>query len=94
MKCLSAAELGPRPKRADDWDSKTEGGDVFVNLGLRLRLRDGFIDCPPPKRRILLRDLGAWHSSVQRLEPFERKTAERQRGVTHTGRALQSRNPP
>jgi len=28
------------------------------NLGLRLRLRDGFIDCPPPKRRILLRDLG------------------------------------
>ena len=59
---------------------KTEGGDVFVNLGLRLRLRDGFIDCPPPKRRILLRDLGAWHSSVQRLEPFERKTAERQVG--------------
>ena len=43
---------------------KTEGGDVFVNLGLRLRLRDGFIDCPPPKRRILLRDLGVWHSCV------------------------------
>jgi len=21
MKCLSAAELGPRPKRADDWDT-------------------------------------------------------------------------
>ena len=47
------------------------GGDVFVNLGLRLRLRDGFIDCPPPKRRILLRDLGTWHSAVQRLEPFD-----------------------
>merc|ERR1719272_1496234 len=61
----------------EDTANKTEGGDVFVNLGLRLRLRDGLIDCPPPKRRILLRDLGAWHSSVQRLEPFERKTAER-----------------
>ena len=60
---------------------KTEGGDVFVNLGLRLRLRDGFIDCPPPKRRILLRDLGAWHADVQRLRPFERKTAERQVGL-------------
>ena len=59
---------------------KTEGGDVFVNLGLRLRLRDGFIDCPPPKRRILLRDLDAWHRKVQELEPFERKTAERQVG--------------
>ena len=59
---------------------KTEGGDVFVNLGLRLRLRDGFIDCPPPKRRILLRDLGVWHSCVQQLAPFERKTAERQVG--------------
>ena len=22
MKCLSAAELGPRPKRADDWDTE------------------------------------------------------------------------
>ena len=53
---------------------------MFVNLGLRLRLRDGFIDCPPPKRRILLRDLGVWHSCVQRLAAFERKIAERQVG--------------
>eukprot|EP00964_Phaeocystis_antarctica_P115103 scaffold79071_cov121-Phaeocystis_antarctica.AAC.1 len=37
------------------------------NLGLRLRLRDGFIDCPPPKRRILLRDLGAWGAAQARF---------------------------
>ena len=65
----------PRGDRGQD-----RGRRRVRKLGLRLRLRDGFIDCPPPKRRILLRDLGAWHSSVQRLEPFERKTAERQVG--------------
>ena len=64
----------------EETPGKTEGGDVFVNLGLRLRLRDGFIDCPPPKRRILLRDLGTWHSAVRRLEPFDRKAAEKQVG--------------
>eukprot|EP00964_Phaeocystis_antarctica_P003316 scaffold1772_cov97-Phaeocystis_antarctica.AAC.2 len=45
----------PVPARVSPTAGKTEGGDVFVNLGLRLRLRDGFIDCPPPKRRILRR---------------------------------------
>ena len=64
----------------EETPGKTEGGDVFVNLGLRLRLRDGFIDCPPPKRRILLRDLGEWHAAVQRLEPFDRQVAEKQVG--------------
>ena len=64
----------------EETPGKTEGGDVFVNLGLRLRLRDGFLDCPPSKRRILLRDLRAWHEKVERLEPFERKVAERQVG--------------
>ena len=64
----------------EETPGKTEGGDVFVNLGLRLRLRDGFLDCPPSKRRILLRDLRAWHASVERAEPFERKVAERQVG--------------
>ena len=72
----------------EETPGKTEGGDVFVNLGLRLRLRDGFLDCPPSKRRILLRDLRAWHASVERAEPFERKVAERQVGrmgnLTHT----------
>ena len=64
----------------EETPGKTEGGDVFVNLGLRLRLRDGFLDCPPSKRRILLRDLRAWHEKVERLETFERKVAERQVG--------------
>ena len=64
----------------EETPGKTEGGDVFVNLGLRLRLRDGFLDCPPSKRRILLRDLRAWYASVERAEPFERKVAERQVG--------------
>ena len=33
MKCLSAAELGPRPKRADDWDtelSDSTAGDLLL----------------------------------------------------------------
>ena len=42
---------------------------MFVNLGLRLRLRDGFLDCPPSKRRILLRDLRAWVLSAQEAGP-------------------------
>ena len=61
----------------EETPGKTEGGDVFVNLGLRLRLRDGAIDCPPPKRRILLEHLGRWRATVERCEPFERRMAER-----------------
>ena len=33
MKCLSAVELGPRPKRADDWDtelSESTAGDLLL----------------------------------------------------------------
>ena len=41
---------------------------------------DDVLVAAPPKRRILLRDLDAWHRKVQELEPFERKTAERQVG--------------
>ena len=59
---------------------KTEGGDLFVNLGLRLRLREGRIDCPAPKRRILLRDLESWRARVEAELPFERAVAERQVG--------------
>ena len=64
----------------EDAANKTEGGDVFVNLGLRLRLREGMIDCPPPKRRIMLRDLERWRDGVAQLAPFERAMAERQVG--------------
>ena len=60
--------------------NKTEGGDTFVNLGLRLRLRDGLIDCAPSKRRILMRDLQRWLDGVEQLEPFQRSLAEQQAG--------------
>ena len=59
---------------------KTEGGDVFVNLGLRLRVREGVIDCPGPKRRILMRDLDRWRESVDAVAPFKRAMAQRQVG--------------
>ena len=64
----------------EETPGKTEGGDVFVNLGLRLRVRDGVIDCPGPKRRILMRDLGRWQQSVEAVEPFQRAMAQRQVG--------------
>ena len=64
----------------EETPGKTEGGDVFVNLGLRLSLREGRIDCPGPKRRILLRDLGLWHERVEAARPFERAMAHKQVG--------------
>ena len=59
---------------------KTEGGDVFVNLGLRLNIREGRIDCPGPKQRILLRDLEDWLARVQGARSFARSMAQRQVG--------------
>eukprot|EP00964_Phaeocystis_antarctica_P007637 scaffold4127_cov36-Phaeocystis_antarctica.AAC.2 len=35
MKCLSAAELGPRPKRADDWDTVSSGSDDAFSMQRR-----------------------------------------------------------
>ena len=64
----------------EETPGKTEGGDVFVNLGLRLSLREGKIDCPGPKRRILLRDLELWRARVDAVQPFERSMALRQVG--------------
>ena len=69
-----------RALRLEVTPGKTEGGDVFVNLGLRLRLREGRIDCPGPKRRILLRDLGLWLDHVAAVRPFARAVASTQVG--------------
>ena len=69
-----------RRARLEETPGKTEGGDVFVNLGLRLSLRERRIDCPGPKRRILLRDLGRWRERVEAVQPFERTMAHRQVG--------------
>lgn len=43
---------------------KTECGTAIVNLGFCLSVGSRRIDCPLPKRRVLLRDVGALHSSV------------------------------
>ena len=73
----------------EETPGKTEGGDIFVNLGLQLRLRERRIDCPGPKRRILLRDLSEWHRRVAALEPFERGMAQQQVGrVTNLTQVL------
>ena len=69
-----------RELRLEEAPAKTEGGTAVVNLGLRLDVRRRLIDCPGPKRRILLRDLGAWRDDVLALRPFDRKVAERQSG--------------
>ena len=77
--CLLAI-AAVRQAELEETPGKTEGGDVFINLGLRLRLREGRIDCPGPKRRILLRDLELWRARVAAVQPFERAMAHRQVG--------------
>ena len=60
--------------------NKTEGGTSIVNLGLRLDIARGRIDCPGPKRAILLRDLQGWRDNVALRRPFQRSFAEKQVG--------------
>ena len=64
----------------EEADNKTEGGSSIVNLGLRIDIARGRIDCPGPKRTILLRDLRAWHADVRLRRPFQRTFAEKQVG--------------
>ena len=66
--------------RLEEADNKTEGGSSIVNLGLRIDLARGRIDCPGPKRRIMLRDLGLWLDKVRGARAFERAFAEKQVG--------------
>jgi len=69
-----------REVKLEEASAKTEGGSALVNLGLRIDVEKGLIDCPGPKRRILLRDLELWRDRVQRVAPFKRKMAEKQTG--------------
>ena len=69
-----------REVKFEEAPAKTEGGSAAVSLGLRLDVRRRIIDCPGPKRRILLRDLTAWREDVRALRPFKRKVAEKQTG--------------
>ena len=57
--------------------SKTECGSAIVNLGFRVRVDAGRIDCPLPKRRILRRDLGELRAQLQAGEALEQAGVER-----------------
>ena len=57
--------------------TKTECGSAIVNLGFRVRVDAGRIDCPLPKRRILLRDIEQLHRSVGAHAQIEQRVVER-----------------
>ena len=57
--------------------TKTECGSAIVNLGFRVRVDAGRIDCPLPKRRILLRDIEQLHRSVGAHAQIEQRGVER-----------------
>ena len=60
--------------------TKTECGSAIVNLGFRLRVEAGRIDCPLPKRRILLRDVRALRAAVEAGDALEQRAVERLTG--------------
>ena len=57
--------------------TKTECGSAIVNLGFRVRVDAGRIDCPLPKRRILLRDIAQLQRSVEAHAQIEQRVVER-----------------
>ena len=57
--------------------TKTECGSAIVNLGFRVRVDASRIDCPLPKRRILLRDIEQLHRSVGAHAQIEQRGVER-----------------
>ena len=60
--------------------SKTECGSAIVNLGFRVRVDAGRIDCPLPKRRILRRDLGELSAQLQAGTALEQPAVGRLTG--------------
>jgi len=60
--------------------TKTECGTAIVNLGFRVDAARGRIDCPLPKRRILLRDLAEMRAAAEAGEPLQQRAAERLTG--------------
>ena len=57
--------------------TKTECGSAIVNLGFRVRVDAHRIDCPLPKRRILLRDAGALGLQVDAGAELDQPGVER-----------------
>jgi hypothetical protein len=57
--------------------TKTECGSAIVTLGFRVRVDAGRIDCPLPKRRILLRDIAQLQRSVDAHAQIEQRVVER-----------------
>ena len=57
--------------------TKTECGSAIVNLGFRVRIDAGRIDCPLPKRRIMLRDIHALRLTVDEGAKVEQRGVER-----------------
>ena len=60
--------------------SKTECGSAIVNLGFRVSVETQRIDCPPPKRRILLRDLRELRRAALAREALDQRAVERLTG--------------
>ena len=60
--------------------SKTECGTSIVNLGFRIRADARRIDCPLPKRRILLRDVRRLRDEVDTGQPLDQRGVERLTG--------------
>ena len=60
--------------------AKTECGAAIVNLGFRVSVAAQRIDCPLPKRRILLRDVRELRRAAVAHEPLEQRAVERLTG--------------
>ena len=57
--------------------TKTECGPAIVNLGFHVRVDARRIDCPQPKRRIMLRDIYALRLAVDAGSEVEQRGVER-----------------
>ena len=69
--------------------TKTECGSAIVNLGFRVRADAARIDCPLPKRRILLRDLSELRRAVDAHEALPQASVERLTGrLAHLSHVL------
>jgi len=60
--------------------TKTECGTAIVNLGFRVDAGRRRIDCPLPKRRVLLRDIGVLRQAAVGGQVVEQRGAERLTG--------------
>ena len=74
--------------------AKTECGSAIVNLGFRVRVDAGRIDCPLPKRRVFLRDLHDLRRAVDAGESLSQAGVERLTGqLAHMSHVLPEMAP-